>query len=142
MGSLVAYLSMTSKKFPVSQLSSVFCLAGPLEESPQLFSGDLTSIIKKITSAYQPHIWNEVLHINFHGGPRDQLVDENLANFARFGNLSYALDIKSTELRNVFQAMDHNSLFYYKHFWDTAAPLMTQIMLASSDSPRKKMEIA
>jgi hypothetical protein len=38
--------------------------------------------------------------------------------------------------------MDHNSLFYYKHFWDTAAPLVTQVMLASSDTPRKRMDTA
>lgn len=35
MGTLVAYLAATqTKKFPLDQLANVFCLAGPLEESP------------------------------------------------------------------------------------------------------------
>jgi hypothetical protein len=71
MGSLVAYVAMNSKKFPVQQLANVFCLAAPLEESPQLFSGDISAILKKVTTNFNEHIWNEVLHVNFHGGARD-----------------------------------------------------------------------
>lgn len=76
MGTLVAYLAATqSAKFPLEQLANVFCLAGPLEESPQLFNGDLSLILKRITTSYKAHLWNEVLHLNFHGAARDQLVD-------------------------------------------------------------------
>ncbi len=35
MGTLVAYLAATQAKvFPLEQLSNIFCLAAPLEESP------------------------------------------------------------------------------------------------------------
>jgi hypothetical protein len=69
--------------------------------------------------------------VNFHGAARDQLVDLNIANFRRFkeGNnqtgLRYALEVLTTEMKNVYQNMDHNSLFYYKFFWDVTAPLIT-----------------
>lgn len=36
--------------------------------------------------------------------------------------------------------MDHNSLFYYKHFWDTAAPLIYKVALEKT--PEARYEVA
>ena len=52
MGSLVAYLATSSKKFPMERLANVFCLAGALEESPQLFNSEISEIVKKVTTTY------------------------------------------------------------------------------------------
>jgi hypothetical protein len=51
MGSLVAYLSTMSKKFPLERLANIICLAGPLEESPQLFNSEISMIVNKITTS-------------------------------------------------------------------------------------------
>jgi hypothetical protein len=84
MGSLVAYLATTAKKFPIERLANVFSLASALEESPQLFNGEVTELLKKVTTTYNDHLWHNVFHLNFHGAARDQLVDQNIANFRRF----------------------------------------------------------
>lgn len=76
MGSVVGYLAAArSKKFPIEQLANVFSLAGPLEESPQLFNGEVSSLLHTITTIKNPWLWDNVLHVNFHGAARDQLVD-------------------------------------------------------------------
>ena len=71
MGSLVAYLATSSKKFPMERLANVFCLAGALEESPQLFNSEISEIVKKVTTTYKEHLWTEVFHFNVHGAARD-----------------------------------------------------------------------
>jgi alpha-beta hydrolase superfamily lysophospholipase len=71
MGSLVGYLATHSKKFPVEKLANFFSLASALEESPQLFNGEITEILRKVTTTYNEHLWNNVVHLNFHGAARD-----------------------------------------------------------------------
>ena len=71
MGSLVAYMATQSKMFPLERLANIVTLAAPLEESPQLFNGGVEAYIEKITSTFKDHLWNEVVHVNFYGGPRD-----------------------------------------------------------------------
>jgi len=71
MGSLVAYLSTSAKKFPLERLSNIFCLAGALEESPQLFNSEATEALTRISSNYKPHLWKNVFHMNLHGAARD-----------------------------------------------------------------------
>jgi alpha-beta hydrolase superfamily lysophospholipase len=71
MGSLVSYLATSSKKFPMDRLANVFCLAGALEESPQLFNSEISEIVKKVTTNYKEHLWTEVFHLNLHGAARD-----------------------------------------------------------------------
>lgn len=101
-----------------------------------------------MTSSYNEHLWNEVVHINFHGAARDQLVDQNLANFDRFSHnneslpLRYALDVKSSAMKNVYQHMDHNSLFYYKYFLDAAIPAIVKVSLMNSKPAKERFEMA
>jgi hypothetical protein len=105
-----------------------------------------------LTSTYKAHLWENVFHLNLHGSARDTLVDQNIANFIRFNSalnplnqtapLLYSLDIKSTSLKNVYQNMDHNSLFYYKHFWDSVAPLIYNVALLSPKSAKMRYELA
>lgn len=71
MGSMIGYLASHSKKFPVQKLANFFSLASALEESPQLFNGEITEIFRKVTSTYSEHLWNNVVHLNFHGAARD-----------------------------------------------------------------------
>ncbi|CDW76892.1 gpi inositol-deacylase [Stylonychia lemnae] len=147
MGSLVAYVAMQSQKFPVAQLQNVFSLGGPLEEAPQLFNDGIQHYVHKAASQQSDHVLNKVIHFNFHGGPRDQLVSQNYANLFRFSNsannissnsLKYAFNVKSNQLKNVYQSMDHNCLFYYKHFWDTIAPIMARMSMLSDKQPEDR----
>ena len=71
MGSVVSYLATSLKKFPMDRLANVFCLAGALEESPQLFNSEISEIVKRITTKYNEHLWTEVFHLNLHGAARD-----------------------------------------------------------------------
>jgi hypothetical protein len=38
--------------------------------------------------------------------------------------------------------MDHNSMIYYKHFWDAAAPLVFNLGLKSLQSAEKRFQYA
>ena len=64
-------------------------------------------MMNKIMNSDKEHLRNNVLHVNFHGAARDQLVDQNNANFNRFGFLNntkllYAIDVKTTQLKNLY----------------------------------------
>ena len=50
--------------------------------------------------------------------------------------------MKTTQLKNVYQNMDHNSLFYYKHFWDSMAPLLFNVALLSPKSASLRHKLA
>eukprot|EP00347_Sterkiella_histriomuscorum_P022144 403331526 len=170
MGSVVAYLAMSSSKFPINQLQNVFTLAGPLEEAPQLFNDGIAYYINKVAISQKPEVFENILHVNFHGGPRDQLVSQSSSNFNRFRFLQqtshdsnsiedqdvdlqnpanylnfpafkYALNIKANQLKNVYQSMDHNSLFYYKHFWDVGAPIIVQTLAQKNDKASERYEL-
>ena len=50
--------------------------------------------------------------------------------------------MKTTQLKNVYQNMDHNSLFYYKHLWDSVAPLIFNVALSSPKSASQRHKLA
>jgi hypothetical protein len=114
-------------------------LGSPLEESPQLLNSGPSTILHKIVANYKHHLWNNVAHFNFHGGPRDFLVSSDHANFNRFGflnhSLSHTFTLETTKMKNVYQSLDHNSLFYYKFFLDQAAPIIAKIAWAKDSTP-------
>ena len=56
--------------------------------------------------------------------------------------LSYAMDIKTTSFKNVYQHMDHNSIIYYKHFWDMAAPFVYNLGLKSYKPASERFKLA
>jgi uncharacterized alpha/beta hydrolase family protein len=85
MGSVVAYyLTTMASMFPLAQLSNMISLAGPLQDSPMMLSYDISALLKKINYGYKADLSNNVAHINFHGGPRDQMVPTDLSGFGRF----------------------------------------------------------
>ena len=67
----VPAVGINAPKFPMDRLANVFCLAGALEESPQLFNSEISEIVKRITTKYNEHLWTEVFHLNLHGAARD-----------------------------------------------------------------------
>ncbi len=52
------------------------------------------------------------------------------------------MDVRSTSFKNVYQHMDHNSVIYYKHFWDMSAPLLYNIGLLSSKPASTRFKYA
>ena len=56
--------------------------------------------------------------------------------------LSFAMDVKSTSFKNIYQDMDHNSVIYYKHFWDMASPLIYNVGLKSNKPASERFKHA
>lgn len=50
--------------------------------------------------------------------------------------------MKTSQLKNVYEPMDHNSLFYYKHFWDSMAPLLFNVAVLSTKSASLRHRLA
>jgi hypothetical protein len=50
--------------------------------------------------------------------------------------------VKTSQLKNVYEPMDHNSLFYYKHFWDSMAPLLFNVAVLSPKSASLRHKLA
>lgn len=121
MGGLVNYFATTQSYFPEKDLGTIFTLNSPLNPSPQYFNNEL-QFIPKISKS----LTENILHINLHSGPRDHLVKNDVIQ--TFPDVKWAINLSTQRMKNVHQSLDHNAVYYYKHFLDAFVPSALSLM--------------
>jgi hypothetical protein len=75
------------------------------------------------------------------------LVPEEFTNFNRFNKeiglkpLQNAMKISTSQMRNVYSSIDHNSFYYSKYFIDMIAPVLIKLAIHHNESSADRFKI-
>ena len=70
-----------------------------------------------------------IVHLNFHGGTRDLLIKEEMIVESERIGFKHQYQITTTQMKNNYGTIDHNSPMYNKRFLDTFIPGIIKISL-------------
>ncbi|CDW89287.1 gpi inositol-deacylase [Stylonychia lemnae] len=133
MGGVVNLLASQESDFPFEKIQMFINLCSPLSgQSPQYFNNDVEKLFEEILSKNEwalNYMKERIVHLNFHGGTRDGLIREEMTVESNRIGFKHQYQIVTTQLKNNYASIDHNSPMYNKRFLDTFVPGIVQISL-------------
>ena len=149
-GAYVVYSALADDVFPVKNLRNIYNLAAPLSDVPVKFYGNLETLMRKMWQDIDYKRIQQVANINFSGGVRDMNVPIEHANFNIARDASnkqnythfFAYETSTVMMKNVNQAIDHNSQLYSRAFLNQLIPVIGQLTTMTKHNAGSRIDKA